>query len=80
MDERTQRLGQRAELRQERGRLVPELAALRDQLRLKLDPVAEVAELPGEEIATLAAALAGRQSRLRELDAKLATLARILGQ
>lgn len=79
MSEYTNRLGQRVELRQQRQRLASEIEALRDRQRELLDPVADVDQLPGDEIARLALTMAERLIALGEVNAKLEKLRQILG-
>lgn len=79
MGERTEYLGQRVELRQKRKMLAGDIEALRDRLRSLLNPIAEVGQLDGDSILDQALSLAQRLQELKEIDAKLAKLAEILG-
>lgn len=79
MNERTEYLGQRVELRQKRKLLAGDIEAQRDRLRGLLNPIAEVASLDGDAILDQAMSLSQRLEELRGVDAKLAKLAEILG-
>jgi hypothetical protein len=80
MSEYAKRMGQRAELREQRLALVTDIDARRERLRDLLDPLAESETLDGDEIVVLAGNLAGAVHELRTLDRKLAILARELGR
>jgi len=79
MNERTQYLGQRVELRQKRKMLAGDIEAQRDRLRGLLNPIAEVGSLDGDTILDQALSLAQRLEELKAVDTKLAKLAEILG-
>jgi hypothetical protein len=79
MNERTQYLGQRVELRQKRKILAGDIEAQRDRLRCLLNPIAEVGSLDGDSILDQALSLAQRLEELKGMDTKLAKLAEILG-
>lgn len=79
MSERTQYLGQRAELRQKRLLLAVDIEAQRDRLRSLLNPLAEVGQLDGDGIMNQTIVLAQRLDELKALDAKLSKIADILG-
>ena len=79
MNERTEYLGQRVELRQKRKILAVDVEALRDRLRGRLNPITETGDLDGDGILDLAMSLAQRLVELKALDVKLGKLAEILG-
>ena len=79
MSERTEFLGQRAELEQERIKQEAGTEALRDALRKALNPVLPVVDLVPSEIAALAANLVSGLDKLKETTARLAKLRELLG-
>jgi|GEM_PF-1158504 hypothetical protein len=79
MNERTQYLGQRVELRQKRKMLAGDIEAQRDRLRGLLNPIAEVGSLDGDTVLDQALSLAQRLEELKGMDVNLAKLAEILG-
>ncbi len=79
MSERTQYLGQRAELRQKRLLLATEADALRKQLRCALPLDEDPAALDGEVILAAAISFGRVLTDLRALDKRLAILDRELG-
>jgi hypothetical protein len=79
MNERTEYLGQRVELRRKRKMLAGDIEAQRDRLRGLLNPIAEVGSLGGDTILDQALSLAQRLEELKGMDTKLAKLAEILG-
>lgn len=79
MSERTQYLGQRVELRQQRQRKAVDCEALRDRVRLSLPIAEEVGTLDREQFLDVAIALYERLGELQALDHKLGILNRELG-
>jgi hypothetical protein len=79
MSERTEYMGQRAELRQKRKMLAGDVEAQRDRLRSLLNPITEVGALDGDSILDQAMSLSQRLEELKGIDGKLAKLASILG-
>lgn len=79
MNERTQYLGQRVELRQKRKILAVDVEAQRDRLRGLLSPLTELGDLDGDGILDQAMSLCQRLQELNGLDAKLTKLSEILG-
>lgn len=79
MSERTQYMGQRVELRQQRQRVALDCEALRDRLRLALPLAEEVSAIDREVVVNAAMALHDRLGELQGIDRKLAILNRELG-
>lgn len=79
MSERTENLGKRVELRQERLRLVSQAEALRSQIRRRLPVDEDVAGIDDEAVLASAISLGQVLTELRGLDKRLAVLDRELG-
>lgn len=79
MSERTENLGKRVELRQQRLRLVSQAEALRSQIRRALPVEEDVAGIDDEAVLASAISLGGVLIELRALDKRLTILNRELG-
>lgn len=80
MSEYLHHVGRRAELRQKKMSLKIAAGSHFESLRLALDPLVDLEDLEIEKIITLAAALTERVTDLREIQAQLEAIDRIIGQ
>lgn len=80
MSEYHAHLGRRAELRQALINLKAAVDSHRESLRLALDPALEPGELDEGRILSLAALLSERIGQIREAQAKIEAINRIIGQ
>lgn len=80
MSERTNHMGKRVELRRKRTTLAAQAETFRDELRMLLDPIEDVAVIAEDRVAVLAMSLSDVLVQIKETDAKLCKLAELLGE
>ena len=80
MSEYFTNLGRREELRREKVKKSILADEMRDSLRAGLNPVSQALELDEEKIMVLAAGLAEKIGRLREIEAGLDAIKKVIGK
>ncbi len=80
MSEYFTNLGRREELRQERVKASIMAEEMRDSLREELNPACKAARLNEEKIMILAASLAEKIGELREIEAGLDAIKKVIGK
>ncbi len=80
MSEYFTNLGRREELRREKVKISILADEMRDSLRAELNPVSEALKLDEEKIMVLAAGLAEKIGRLREIEAGLDAIKKVIGK
>ncbi len=80
MSEYFTNLGRREELRREKVKISILADEMRDSLRAELNPVSEALKLDEEKIMVLAAGLVEKIGRLREIEAGLNAIKKVIGK